>query len=585
MDTAEELRRQREETSAFSRLFDYVRGNEAALAAEGRRSVFGGLLSKEPVMGVDTIRYEGIGPMLAGLLEPVARGVDAPRAAAQGLIPAEDMAGEAVGTAGVAMGGGGAMPKPKGALGANALRGGGMSDPTQTGWTFKDVDRSLKTSKAENRRLAGDTSRVESVPIRQLYATQPTVNPDFATTSSSFGEMPLVVRKNGKMFVQDGHHRLTKQAEGGAQTANVRFIDLDNADTSTPLLEWSPEKTGFVEADQALLDELFAANASKSAGLLGVASDGFLGRLIGADDIPAKTDAQKAAKEILQLREQGRASEVTKEMMEQADPQTMMLYTPLDMSDRARMDRAREQGFEDQTYYHGAKDTPELPYFDSIDEYNTEGHMGTIYGTSSPAVANTYVRRSNDDEGAIYPLMVRRDASDPTINVDGVYSRIPMSIKDEKGQRLIDVLPEAAKMDYLNAERVTNTDAIANAMRNADFSMLRMENVVDRGPYYPEATPLGFKAKSYKDIDRQNEFSKWNRQMLAEANKPATNVMVQDPTKLRSRFARFDPEFSHLSNLTAANASPTAGLLSQAGMSEQQAERTEQILQRMGLLD
>ena len=79
-------------------------------------------------------------------------------------------------------------------MNSNPLMGGGTSDPTQTGWTFKDVDRSLKTSKLENRRLAGDTSRVEEVPIRQLYATQPTVNSDFATTSSSAGEMPLVVR-------------------------------------------------------------------------------------------------------------------------------------------------------------------------------------------------------------------------------------------------------------------------------------------------------------------------------------------------------------------------------------------------------
>lgn len=115
MATAEELRRQREDTSVFDRLFDYVRENEAALAAEGRRPVLGGLLSKEPVMGVDTIRYEGIGPMIAGLLDPVARGIDAPRAAAQGLIPAEDMMGEAFGAAGVAMGGGGA------AAGRNAL--------------------------------------------------------------------------------------------------------------------------------------------------------------------------------------------------------------------------------------------------------------------------------------------------------------------------------------------------------------------------------------------------------------------------------------------------------------------------------
>jgi hypothetical protein len=105
MATPDEIRRAREQSSIFSNLFDYVRANEAQLASEGRRPVLGGLLSKEPVMGTDTIRYEGFGPMLAGLLEPLARGVDAPRAAAQGLIPQEDMIGEAFGTAGTVMGG------------------------------------------------------------------------------------------------------------------------------------------------------------------------------------------------------------------------------------------------------------------------------------------------------------------------------------------------------------------------------------------------------------------------------------------------------------------------------------------------
>ena len=321
----------------------------------------------------------------------------------------------------------------------------------------------------------------------------------------------------------------------------------------------------------AHLSNIMAANASKSAGLLTTAA----------------SEAQDMAKRILELRAQGRASEVTDEMMAQADPQYMFANTPLPMDEASRMARAEVAGFGGQTYYHGAKDTPELPHFDRIDEYNTEGHAGTIYGTSSPAVANTYVRRSSAgiDEGAIYPLMARRDPNDPTINVGGVYSRIPMSIRDEKGQRLIDVLPEAAEMDHLNAERVTSTDAIASAMRDADFSMLRMENVVDRGPYYPDATPLGFEARSYKDIERQNEFNKWNREMLAEANEPATNIMVQDPTKLRSRFARFDPEFAHLSNLSAANASPIGGLLAQSGVSDKQAERIEEYLRRRGLLD
>ena len=144
---------------------------------------------------------------------------------------------------------------------SNPLMGGGMSDPTKTGWTFRDVDKSLNSmlSRSENRILSGDTSRIESVPIRQLHATQPSVNPDFATTSSSIGELPLVVRKNGKMFIQDGHHRLTALAENGQQNAKVRFIDLDNADTSMPLLDWSPEKTGFVPSDQEILDSLFSS--------------------------------------------------------------------------------------------------------------------------------------------------------------------------------------------------------------------------------------------------------------------------------------------------------------------------------------
>lgn len=121
MASSQEIRRSREDTSVFSRLFDYIRSNEADLAAEGRRSVLGGLLSKEPVAGTDTIRYEGIGQMLSGLLDPVAKGIDAPRAAYEGLIPEEDMVGEAFGTAGTAMGGGSFASTPSGALTANKL--------------------------------------------------------------------------------------------------------------------------------------------------------------------------------------------------------------------------------------------------------------------------------------------------------------------------------------------------------------------------------------------------------------------------------------------------------------------------------
>lgn len=130
------------------------------------------------------------------------------------------------------------------------------ADPTQTGWTFRDVEKPI-LNKAENRRVSALTSRVEEVPINQIYATQPTVNPDFSTTSSSAGELPFVVRKNGKMFVQDGHHRLTKVAEEGVQNAKVRFIDLDGADTSTPLLDYDSNfNSDFQESVKGILDTL-----------------------------------------------------------------------------------------------------------------------------------------------------------------------------------------------------------------------------------------------------------------------------------------------------------------------------------------
>ena len=118
MATAEELRRLREEQSIFSALYDMARQQQSELAAEGRRPVFGGLLSKEPVYGTDTLRYEGIGNMLAGLLSPAAKAVDAPISAYRGTIPQEDMISEALGVGGLAMLGGGAV--------ANALK------PTKT---------------------------------------------------------------------------------------------------------------------------------------------------------------------------------------------------------------------------------------------------------------------------------------------------------------------------------------------------------------------------------------------------------------------------------------------------------------------
>jgi hypothetical protein len=122
MATAEQLRRQRERQSIFSGLYNAANARNAALAAQGRRPVLGGLLSKEPVQGADTLRYEGVGNMLMNLLSPAAKAIDAPMAAYQGNIPREDMLGEALNAAGFSMLGGGGASAPVGALRSGVLR-------------------------------------------------------------------------------------------------------------------------------------------------------------------------------------------------------------------------------------------------------------------------------------------------------------------------------------------------------------------------------------------------------------------------------------------------------------------------------
>lgn len=120
---ADELRYAREQSSPFAALYDYIRSQGVDLAAEGRRPVLGGLLSKEPVAGVDTLRYEGVMPMIAGLFGQVARGVDAPAAAYAGTMPAEDVLGEALNVGGLLqLGGGAAAGKAVGAYDPTTTR-------------------------------------------------------------------------------------------------------------------------------------------------------------------------------------------------------------------------------------------------------------------------------------------------------------------------------------------------------------------------------------------------------------------------------------------------------------------------------
>jgi hypothetical protein len=295
--------------------------------------------------------------------------------------------------------------------------------------------------------------------------------------------------------------------------------------------------------------------------------------LLQADDIPAKTDAQKMAKRILQLREQGRANEVTEEMMAAADPQTMAAYTPLDMSTDARMERAGLLGFRpEERSIHGAMDNPE--------RFTFESDITPVYTSDNPAISNTYTA---GEDSAMFDLLVKQGPSDDVadqinnlrqkaldVDVQGAsYAAISPDFEVKKTgntlQNFFDVYlyPEnhgESVQHLVDGETVvgpvTSTDQIAYAMRDEGVPHARIENVLDRGPYSPRAWPIGgmdaFKTEAeFKEADKA--IREWERSMQTASRKPSTDQITYDTGgRLRSRFARFDPEFSHLKNLTAA---------------------------------
>ena len=370
MASADELRRRREDESAFAFLYDMARQHDEQLAAEGRRPVFGGLLSKEPVAGVDTVRYEGVGNMLAGLLSPVARAVDAPVSAYRGTIPQEDMINEAMNVTGMAMAGGGAIASPQGALASNALR----SDFVEPGKQFM----------------------------------RPMPDPD-----------------------------------------NDRFAPSDIV----------------------------------------------------------------MAQRILDMRADGRAGEVTDEMMTQADPAFMFDNTPLPMDAAARMDRARAAGFD------------------------ADGYHGTVvdYASLKPSVMGKYG-----------PGVYTADGPEFAGNFAGkVYG------KDE----------------YLDGSKVLPMSIRSNP-----------------APDEYRANAEALKRSAANPFDGAGEFTGYLDDNGFTGVKVGNEQTTVNPANMRSQFARFDPEFAHLRNLSSANASPVGGLLAQSGVSDKQAEKIETYLKKVGLL-
>lgn len=215
---------------------------------------------------------------------------------------------------------------------------------------------------------------------------------------------------------------------------------------------------------------------------------------------PARTLAQEQARNILEMRAAGRASEVTDEMMAAADPEYMYFNTPLPMDEASRMARAS-----DVSAYHGTDRD-----FTSFDPQR--------FGEKDPGWYGRGVTSDTDPEVA---------AGYADYN------------EAEAGQQIMPVRLGGRYMDWPEGQ-------------------LPFGNPKDSMVGTRDMQALGYSgSKMTNDRDLYGVTPEWG-----------TEYVTFDPRNVRSIFARFDPEFAHLRNLSAGVGG--AGLLSMGYPQEEQ---------------
>jgi hypothetical protein len=589
------MRQYRARNSIFAPINNAAAAQAQDLADSGRSSVLGGFASKpEGATGWDAItglEFEGL-LGLFGAGQAVGQAFDAPAAAAQGLIPQADVNMEALNTAGLAMGAGGAATAPRGALRsglarevaespaqgvARLLREGRASEVTDDvlarlspndnaelfrlydeGATGIDMpmDAASRAARADAAGFGGDAyhGTTADFPAFDMDRNRPGMaGPGVYTADAPYtaeGYAGLDVNNVAAGFADGGQMQqlrlrgdrmpttMRDMAQGdGTYVQNVNsaayraaddgYAGMDVATNAGPRIQttFGPSNIRSTNArfDPRLSSNanLLAANASQSGGLLGA----------------GLSEAQRQARDILDMRAAGNARGVTDDMMSLADDQYMFEHTPLPMDEASRLARADAGGFGSRPVYHGSPDAREvLSQGFSRQTQNimrdggdwADGAPRPIFTTNVRKVADTYAddERAWDYQNADPATieLLRRQGNDATVNAGGARFR---GIDEDRVAAGTGADMSRYRGQVQDGE--VSTDGISVMLSDMGLDGAEIRSVVD----------------DYM------------------GNGGISNVqMTFDPSRFRSPTARFDPEFSHLSNLSAANASPTAGLLS-----------------------
>jgi hypothetical protein len=268
---------------------------------------------------------------------------------------------------------------------------------------------------------------------------------------------------------------------------------------------------------------------------------GMGGRVAGGGLPEPRNAAEQMARDILDMRAAGRAGEVTDEMMAQADPQYMFYNTPLPMDYESRM--ARAGGRRDE--FHGTTTGSDMTYADAFRGSGTRKGIGFVT-SDNPYVASSY---ADPMFGSVFPMLNSQiPESAPRLDLAGnIWSEIPEDLTVSLGDRSI--LARQIAAGPADAGGVFDTNQISRGA-SFDYPSVEFQNIVDRSIHAP-------RPRTDDGMEVMQEFQR-------RSSQPSTVTMRHDTRGMRSRFARFDPDFAHLRDFNAANRDETAGLLAMA---------------------
>jgi hypothetical protein len=608
-DTDALMRQYRARNSPFAPINNAAEAQAQDLADSGRRPVLGGLLSKpegatgmDAIMGLEREGWRG----LLGAGQQVGQAFDAPAAAYQGLIPDQDVNMEALNTAGMAMGAGGAATAPSGSL----RMGAALNDRDMFHGT-PDV-RDLRTAGAFEQMTQGAT-RISDLDAWQRLGQQiedvgPTTPQgiDLAITRSNLLEQQRVNkpvfatpdRRTAATYADDTRafdYQRAEPAIVSMQSSPQRILDVNAGGSDFRGISLERVKNGFrdagisdAEIDDAISRYIVAPRSdgkvstndlsavSQSLGFDAVdvanvrdaynnnnrASPATVRMLFNSDQIniggmdlmanasqsggllgAGLSEAQRQARDILDMRAAGRARSVTDDMMARADDQYMFDNTPLPMDEASRLARADVGGFGGDLYHGTNKD---------FDAFNS-----MPWGGETPNIANEYAASTAWNGGTGQQVLPVRMAVNSPLDAD----RMPRTVTiGDFVTEALDQSPAIGRGDFNNEMAAARVNNINRGARQEESG----PNYNRQDFWNNDQSMFGTHGTLAKDsLMDQLGFDGVN---MIEMGEPTTGAF--NTANIRSRFARFDPEFSHLSNLSAANASPAAGLLA-SGAQEQ----------------